>query len=150
MARGSLPEAMARPLCPLQVQFSPCGVLPEHSRLQPFWPGSCQMGKMTPNQKAVLWDGHTCPDDTLGCPILSHLLLTARMWLLYRSLLTNHILEDLLKLVFYFDWNFLIISKPEIHDVSLPLFITPKDNDCWWMWFYHPDPFPSPLPFSTS
>lgn len=84
----------------------------------PFMPGCCQVGKVIPNQKVVLWDGQTCPNAMLGHPILSH-WLPARMWLLMKLAhkpLFRRLIK--LKLGLYFDWNFLIISKSETHDLS--------------------------------
>lgn len=45
----------------------------------PSEPGSCQVRKVRPDQKVVLWDGQAHPEATLRCPILSHLLPPARV-----------------------------------------------------------------------
>lgn len=55
-----------------------------------------------------------------------------------------------LKLILCLGWFFLSHSKSEIRDDSLLLFIMPKENACWWMWFNYPDPVSSPRLFSTS
>lgn len=103
----------------------PCAGAARHSRRKPFWARQLPGGKNDAKPEAVLWHGQTRPEATLGCPILAHLLLPARMWLslkfAYQPLFRRH---RELKLTLYLGWIF----KSDF-----------KVWDSWWLptFLYH-------------